>query len=462
MKILSIILSTFCISFIVKSQTFDGGSFHSLFICPDGQVNSTGYNNYGQLGNSTNIASLSLVTVSELSNIIAVSAGHSHSLFLRNDGTVWVCGYNGQGQLGDGTNIDRNTPVQLNGLSNVIAISSGGYHSLFLKDDGTVWACGYNSSGQLGDGTFINRNAPVQINGLSNIQAIDAGHELSLFLKSNGTVWACGENFYGQFGIGTQVGSNVPIQSSSLSNIIAFAAGENHSLFLKSDGTVWACGKNSDGELGDGTFDFGANVPGQVTGLSNIISVAAGGGHSLFLKSDGTVWACGRNMEGQLGDGTTVKKSSPIQVGPLGVTAIASGYWYSMFFNDSYWATGQNTNGQFGNGTNTGSLLPIQVISQLNCKRLGISDITPSDFEIDVFPNPFEDEIHINYLVQNEVTMDMYITDMQGRNLTESDLKTIFPGQYQSVISLKEFAPGNYILWGHINGELYLKNIVKK
>ncbi|MCO5259906.1 MAG: T9SS type A sorting domain-containing protein [Crocinitomicaceae bacterium] len=469
MKFLSIILVTLSISFNVKSQTISSGSYYSLFICPDEKVTSTGANNFGQLGNGTNNPQLLPVIVSGLSDVIAVSAGQNHSLFLRNDGTVWACGYNAGGQLGDGTNINRNIPVQINSLSNIIAISVRGMHSLFLKDDGTVWACGVNEYGQLGDGTNINRNTPVQINGLSNIVAVAGGTRHSLFIKSDGTVWACGYNVDSQLGNEAIVyASNVPVQVSGLSNVIAAAGGGEHSLFLKSDGTVWACGKNTYEQLGNDTtaYSYKADTPVQVVGLSNIKEISAGALHSLFLRNDGTAWACGRNWEGQLGDGTTINKSIPIQVAGLSnIAAIASGYWCSLFLNDdnSIWATGNNTEGQFGNGTNTGSLSPIQVISQLNCRELGISEITSSNFEIDVFPNPFEDEIRINYSIQKEVvTMDMYITDMQGRIITEYSPKTVFPGQHQSVISLKEFAPGNYLLWGHLNGEVYYKNIVKK
>lgn len=465
MKFLFIILGTLCISLNVKSQTISSGQYHSLFICPDGRAISTGINNLGQLGNGTNDTQFSPVIVSELSNIITVSAGQAHSLFLKNDGTVWACGYNTEGQLGDGTNIHKNIPVQVNNLSNIIEISGGG-HSLFLKSDGTVWASGNNQYGQLGDGTNIDRNIPVQVNGLSNIVAIAGGSRHSLFVKSDGTVWACGYNGDAQLGNETiAYTSNIPVQVSGLSNIIAVAGGGEHSLFLKGDGTVWACGKNTYGQLGNETIAFEADTPVQVVDLSNITAISAGSLHSLFLRNDGNVWACGRNWEGQLGDGTTVNKSTPIQIAGLSsVNTIASGFWCSLFLNNngSIWATGNNAEGQFGNGTNTGSLFPIQVMSDLNCRGLDISEITFSNFKIDVFPNPFEDEVRINYLIQKEIIMDMYITDMQGRTIIKYNPKTVLPGQHQYVISLKEFAPGNYLLWGHLNGEIYYKNIIKE
>jgi len=87
---------------------------------------------------------------------------------------------------------------------------------------------------------------------------------------------------------------------SNLSEIIAVAAGGWHSLALKSDGTVWAWGHNGDGQLGDGT-KRDISTPIQVSNLSEAIAIDADSGHSLALKSDGTVWEWGMynlNSEG--------------------------------------------------------------------------------------------------------------------------------------------------------------------
>jgi alpha-tubulin suppressor-like RCC1 family protein len=87
------------------------------------------------------------------------------------------------------------------------------------------------------------------------------------------------------------------------SNVMAIAAGENHSLFLKHDGSLWVMGINMYGQLGDGTFEFQTNLPEQIV-ASNVTAIAAAANQSLFLKSDGSLWAMGNNSYGQLGDGT--------------------------------------------------------------------------------------------------------------------------------------------------------------
>ena len=102
-------------------------------------------------------------------------------------------------------------------------------------------------------------------------------------------------------------------------------AADVHSLALKSDGTVWAWGYNNYGQLGDGTTTD-RHTPVSVSGLTGVTAIAGGYGHSLALKSDGTVWAWGYNSYGQLGDGTTTDRHTPVDVSGLsGVTAIAGG-----------------------------------------------------------------------------------------------------------------------------------------
>ncbi|MBI3609808.1 MAG: hypothetical protein HY204_03790 [Nitrospirae bacterium] len=303
----------------------------------------------------------------------AVAAGLYHSVALKNDGTVWSWGGNQSGQLGDGTTSNCSTPISVGGLTGVVGIAAGYSHTLAVKTDGTVWAWGSNFSGQLGNGdlSLSNRSAPVQVvdtaatGFLSGIVAVAAGESHSLALKNDGTVWAWGDNSYGQLGDGTTAGQHVtPIQVSVLTNVIAIAAGGRHSIAIKTDGTVWAWGQNSGGQLGIGSADINPHsTPFQVPGLSVVSSIAAGDSHTVALDGAGNVWAWGSNSHGQLGNGDPGLNNqfSPVLV-LAGVSGIAAGYSHTLVVNgNTVWAFGDNFFGQLGLGATDGNPHPTPV-----------------------------------------------------------------------------------------------------
>ncbi|RKG48667.1 kelch-like protein [Corallococcus sp. AB011P] len=142
-----------------------------------------------------------------------------------------------------------------------------------------------------------------------------------------------------------------------------FAAGDHHTLALKQDGTVWAWGSNGYGQLGDGTTT-NRLTPVQVQGLTGVVALTADGAHSLALKHDGTVWAWGYNGKGQLGDGTLTTQFTPVQVqGLTGVAALSAGadHTLALKHDGTVWAWGGNDYGQLGDGTWTVRLTPVQV-----------------------------------------------------------------------------------------------------
>jgi len=134
------------------------------------------------------------------------------------------------------------------------------------------------------------------------------------------------------------------------------AAGYSHTVVLKtSDGTIFAWGANGYGQLGDGSTTQ-RKTPVQTNTLTGITAVAAGANHTLALKSDGTVWAFGYNFYGQLGDGSNTNRNAPVQVtGLSSIIAIAAGDNHSLALkNDgSIWTWGYNGNGQLGTGGTT-------------------------------------------------------------------------------------------------------------
>ena len=173
-----------------------------------------------------------------------------------------------------------------------------------------------------------------------------------------------GYNGQGQLGDGTITSRSGYGDIRVGNDVVQVAAGSGHGLALRSDGTVWTWGFNGAGELGDGTTTS-RSTPVQVTGLTGVTQVAASGYFSLALRSDGTVWAWGDNRAGQLGRGTTGNHGvTPARVTGLArVTKISAGdgFVLALRSDGTVRAWGDNRRGQLGNGTMASSPVPVKV-----------------------------------------------------------------------------------------------------
>lgn len=336
------------------------GSNHSVALKQDGTVWTWGFNTFGQLGDGTTTGSTQPSAVPGLTGVVWIAAGFVHTVALKQDGTVWAWGSNLSGQAAGIAPI-ATSPVQVPGLSGVVIVAapSDGDHNLALKSDGTVWAWGANSKGQLGlgDGTITERSTPVRVSGLTNVYFVAAGAEHSLAVKTDGTAWTWGANVYGQLGDGTTVNRSIPVRVQGLSGVVSViaAGGIDHSLLMTASGDVWAWGANYAGQLGDGTTTD-RRTPVKVTNLAGVVAFSAGGAHSLAVTSDGKAWAWGTNIWGQLGDGsTTLFRSAPVQITGLpSVADVAASLAHSLALlqDGTVRAWGSNEYGQLGIGSN--------------------------------------------------------------------------------------------------------------
>ncbi|HOV28203.1 MAG TPA: hypothetical protein PK566_17840 [Pseudobacteroides sp.] len=424
------------------------GRDHILVLKNDGTVWTLGDNGSGQNKDGTNVRSIELVEVKGLSDVKEITSGAYHNLVLKNDGTVWAWGENWYGQLGDGTTEKRSTPV----LSIDITAPTVPSNLTAAIEEHIVLKWQPSEDGDRVAGYEIYRN-DVRIDTVNETKYIDKGAQIDKTYKykviafdvagnkseaiiivindilppskpsnlvvasktpttvslewedSTDNMWVEGYEIYRN---GEKVGiskstnytdtavpndstyvyvvkaydisgnlskesNTVTVTTESL-NGVPLAAGGNHSLHVKSDGTVWAWGYNSNGELGDGTT-IGKTVSTQVKDLQDIVAVSANDYHSLALKNDGTVWAWGANWYGQLGDGTTTKSTKPIQIKDLNdAKAIAAGRDHNLALkNDgTVWAWGDNGYGQLGDGTTTDSNLPIQVKELNDVKAIAV------------------------------------------------------------------------------------------
>lgn len=355
-------------SFITTGVEFKSvwaGDYHTLAVKTDGTLWGWGANAKGQIGDGTTANKSLPIQIGKEANWAEAAAGDIISVAVKTDGTLWAWGYNQDGELGDGTTVNRSAPIQIGRGAYWAKVYSGGYHSFAANRDGTLWGWGQNGSGQIGDGTTVLRNTPVQIGSDRDWAIVSAGDIFTVAIKTNGTLWAWGDNPYGQLGDGTTMTKRiVPVQIGSDSDWAKVSAGTGHTVAVKRDGTLWGWGANADGQLGDGTT-VGKTVPIQIGSDTNWARVYAGVKHTMAIKTDGTLWGWGDNsVYCQLADPVLMDKLVPFQIDSnANWAAIAAGWGHSVAVrtDGTLWAWGNNEENQLGNGTTDAKCRPIQI-----------------------------------------------------------------------------------------------------
>ncbi|RXM63232.1 hypothetical protein BOQ60_18005 [Chryseobacterium sp. CH1] len=237
----------------------------------------------------------------------------------------------------------------------------------------------------------------MQIGTATDWKSIASGSEHTFAIKANGTLWSWGSNSNGDLGDGTTVYKISPVQVGTDTNWKSVDGGRDHSIGLKTDGTLWAWGANNNGQLGDGTSE-NKFIPTQVGTETSWQSVHASFmGSSFAVKTDGTLWAWGDNLYGQLGDGTIASTSLPLLIGAADKQIAAAGMYNTAVIstNGLLSITGFNAMGQLGDGT----IVQKKIFVPVACptSSLAIVEVSAKADQLKVYPNPVQDILTVSF-----------------------------------------------------------------
>jgi len=383
-----------------------GGTENTFALTTSYNLYSWGRNNIGQVGDNTTVdksspvqigAALNTNLMTDMIKTVAqvgasswsqISAGDFHAYAIRSDSGLFTWGKNDQGQLGQNiaTTIHRSSPVQI-GAGTWSVISAGNSFGAAITSAGNLQTTGLNDKGQQGAASVVGRSAFTAV-GASSWTAVSAGATSMIGTTLSNITFVWGTNTSGQLGLGdtqnrsspVQLGSSLassmyqtvypsPVIVSTYSNTswTQVNVGDSFAVGLDNAGRLFAWGLNSTGQLGDGTtintiptksspsqiattassFTFiNTSSPVQVSAGTSWTAIAAGGTHTVAVKSDGTLWSWGTNLYGQLGNGSTINQIIPKQVDVQNsFTSVAAGTDFSTAINTNYslWKWGYNS-----------------------------------------------------------------------------------------------------------------------
>ena len=368
-----------------KTVTAISAGPNQACVIASGSAYCWGYNGSGQLGDGSTTSSNVPVTVTATGalsskTVTAISAGGNHTCVIAS-GAAYCWGYNDSGQLGNSSSsYSTASPVAVTTTGvlagrTVTAISAGYQHTCAIAS-GAAYCWGYNGmgglgSGQIGNGEFGNTsfiknlNYPVAtVNTLlrdGTTYEISAGANHTCAIAS-GAAYCWGNNELGQLGNGSSANSNLPIAIATTGILVgktvtSISTGSQHTCAIAT-GAAYCWGYNYYGALGNGSEQtFATPVAVTTTGVlagKTVTAISAGGKHTCVIAS-GAAYCWGYNGEGQLGNGSTTNSNIPVAVTSTGVlagktvTAISAGGSHTcVIASGAAYCWGANYSGQLG------------------------------------------------------------------------------------------------------------------
>jgi alpha-tubulin suppressor-like RCC1 family protein len=283
------------------------GVSHTCGVTTNYQAYCWGRNSAGQVGDGTNI-SLRLIPVPVAGDraFRQISAGGKHTCALTTSTTSKIYCW-GEGILGNGSGYATfKTPQLVSGARTYRQVSVGTGHTCAVSTTHKVLCWGGNRYGQLGNGgaaSFI-AVSPVAVAGTVQYLQVSAGVNSTCAVTTTNKAYCWGYGFHGQIGDGKWLDRFTPRAVAGGLSFERVSAGKDHTCGETAGNRAYCWGANWWGELGDGTFENERPTPTAVVGELHFAQVDAGASHNCGVATGYQAWCWGKNMDGQLGNGT--------------------------------------------------------------------------------------------------------------------------------------------------------------
>jgi alpha-tubulin suppressor-like RCC1 family protein len=310
----------------LRFQDVRAGADHTCGLTTDHQIFCWGSNTDGQLGDGSNSQySLAPVRLAGARRYGQLRVGEAHACAITLGGATFCWGANEHGQLGDGTTTGRRAPVRVAGGIAFIRVSTGAFHTCGLTAANKAYCWGFNGTGQIGDRTSTTRLKPAPVSGGIAFTTISAGGAHTCGVGTDHQAYCWGWNRYGTLGDGTTDRHSRPLPVAGGLAFSGVSAGAAHTCGVTTDKRAYCWGYNWYGQVGDGTDATGGEPfvvyrpsPVAVAGGLHFDAVLAADGrfgdYTCGVTTDGRGYCWGVNTDGNLGDGSTEQRSTPVPI----------------------------------------------------------------------------------------------------------------------------------------------------
>ena len=344
-----------------------GGGRHTCGVTTDNRAYCWGWNSSGQLGDGTTTDHLKPFPVAGTLRFRQISAGDQHTCGVTTTNRAYCWGQGVDGELGDGAAVDRLTPVLVGGGRRFRQVEAGQFHTCGVSyPDNKAYCWGYNGSLALGDGTSTNRPSPVAVKGGHLFRQVSAGgffgHSCGVTTADRAFCW--GWNDKGQLGDGSTAPRSTPVAVVGTRRFHQIDVGGGHTCAVTTSDRAFCWGNGRNGQMGDGNTKV-SSAPRAVAGGLNFTRVSTGWFHSCGETTGNRAYCWGQNVEGELGDGTTTSpRLTPVAVtGGLSFAQVSTGGAHSCGVTpgSKAYCWGLNDQGQIGDGTTESRRSPVAV-----------------------------------------------------------------------------------------------------